>query len=340
MHIFPTQIQAQQPGVVSLITGFNLNVRIFLSYSSLATAEMAFGVDEVFDWDRQQRILEQSLQRCRAVLDSIPDLLKVHGRPGYEPVQQPKQPYYPPMPEYQDMRNSTQNGFTSAEVPDKRRYEIQKANVYASHLATRSYLVEKYFFQLEKAKHAKTQATSTNELATGLDRLVGAAPIDVDRLEKTMSDERDQVVKDLLVVLGSIDMVSMEPSGDSFVSPPYHFPILPPFLSLSHSLPYFSSRSPISQQTQKIRAIARTLLDVPHDRKGSVALQHQDYLYKFLDILSKLERVGGESSGEGSGVAGGEDGRGLDEESELRLWADLREHQLRFQEGGGVYGFS
>jgi hypothetical protein len=70
---------------------------------------------------------------------------------------------------------------------------------------------------------------------------------------------------------------------------------------------------------------------VPKERRGSVALQHQDYLYKFLDILSKLERVSPEAS-DPSGA--------LDEESELRLWADLRDHQLRFQEQGGVYGFS
>jgi len=30
----------------------------------------------------------------------------------------------------------------------------------------------------------------------------------------------------------------------------------------------------------------------------------------------------------------------VDEETELRLWADLRDHQLKFQEQGGVYGFA
>jgi hypothetical protein len=245
VHIFPNLIQPQQTGVVSLMTGFNLNVRIFLSYSSLATAEMAFGVDEVFDWDRQQRIFEQSLHRCRAVLDSIPDVLKVHGKPEYDAISQPKQPYYPPMPEYLEMRSSIPNGYNGPEVPDKHRYEIQKANVYATHLATRSYLVEKYFLQLEKAKHMKSQAAlqgSPNDLAVGLDRLVGTSPIDVDRLEKTMSEERDHVVKDLLVVLGSIDMVSMEPSGDSFVSYYLHTRT-PLFSSICHRLFYVTPRS-------------------------------------------------------------------------------------------------
>jgi predicted component of type VI protein secretion system len=73
-------------------------------------------------------------------------------------------------------------------------------------------------------------------------------------------------------------------------------------------------------------------LEVPKERKGSVALQHQDYLYRFLDILSKLERASPETSDPAS--------NNTDEETELRLWADLREHQLKFQEKGGVYGFA
>ena len=73
---------------------------------------------------------------------------------------------------------------------------------------------------------------------------------------------------------------------------------------------------------------------MPKERRGSVALQHQDYLYRFLDILSKLERVSPEGS-DPNGTAGP-----VDEETELRHWADLREYQLKFQEQGGIYGFS
>jgi hypothetical protein len=88
----------------------------------------------------------------------------------------------------------------------------------------------------------------------------------------------------------------------------------------------------IAIQTSKIRAIASTLLEAPKERRGSVAQQHQDYLYKFLDILSKLERVSPEKSEPNHGP--------VDDEAELRHWADLRDYQLKFQEQGGVYGFS
>jgi hypothetical protein len=322
-----------------------------LSYSSLATAEMAFGIDEIFDWERQQRIFEQSLQRCRTILDSIPEVLRVQAGPGRDAgFPQQRQPYYPPMPEFSGLRDPALGNDNGPEPQDARRYEIQKANVYASHLATRSYLVEKYFLQLEKYNKIMAQAdlhSSPVGLAAGLDRIASASTVNIEALEKTMSDEREQVVKDLLVVLGSIDMVNMEPNGDSFVSLRVYSEsshlLHEAGNSLSISCPinfFFNSNnlSPITSlrlvptQTQKIRAIAKTLLEVPKERKGSVALQHQDYLYKFLDILSKLERVSPEASDPLNS--------NVDEESELRLWADLRDHQLKFQEQGGVYGFS
>jgi hypothetical protein len=228
VHIFPHEIQPQQAGTVSLLTGFNTNVRIYLSYSSLATAEMAFGVDELFDWDRQQRIFEQSMQRCKSILDTMPDVLRIQatsGRDGgFTQLTQQRQPYYPPMPEFSGMRDHSSNSFTHEPPQDMRRYEIQKANIHASHLSTRSYLVEKYFLQLEKVRHSNnhvTAQTSPNSLSKGLDRLLTMQYSVAEELEKTMSEEREQVVKDLLVVLGSIDMVNMEPNGDSFVSCPF-----------------------------------------------------------------------------------------------------------------------
>ncbi|KAJ4992366.1 hypothetical protein SVAN01_02075 [Stagonosporopsis vannaccii] len=346
VHIFPDEIHPQRPGVVPLVTGFNTNVRIFLSYSSLSTAEMAFGVDEVFDWDRQQRILEQGLQRCRQILESLPEALKVQSKDAQDNLAQPTQPYFPPLPDFDNMRDPPLNDLASAGTADVRRYEIQKANVYASHLATRSYLVEKYFLLSDKAK-ARAQSnvqSSPSVLASGLDRFVSSSAIDAEALEKMMAEEREQVVKDLLVVLGSIDMVNMEPNGDSFVSillHPRDSDMLPQatdvmLFRLTH-FPFRAHRfSPITSlrfvpaQTQKIRSIASTLLEVPKERKGSVALQHQDYLYKFLEILNKLERVSPEASDPSANI---------DEDTELRLWADLREHQLKFQEQGGVYGF-
>jgi hypothetical protein len=71
----------------------------------------------------------------------------------------------------------------------------------------------------------------------------------------------------------------------------------------------------------KIRQIASTLIDAPQNRKGQLAL-------KFLEVLMKLERI---SPGVRSDSADGM----VDEEEELRHWADLREYQMRFAQSGG-----
>jgi len=81
----------------------------------------------------------------------------------------------------------------------------------------------------------------------------------------------------------------------------------------------------------KIRSIASTLLDVPDQRKGQLALQAQEYLAAFLKILMKLERVS---------PANGDLDEAEDEETELRNWADLRDYQLKFAQQGGLLGMS
>ena len=84
-------------------------------------------------------------------------------------------------------------------------------------------------------------------------------------------------------------------------------------------------------QTMKIRSIASTLLDMPEQRKGQLAIQAQEYLHVFLNILMKLERVS---------PANSDPDTPEDEASELRHWADLREYQMKFAQQGGLLGFS
>lgn len=244
--IYPQEVMQQPPHIVPLITGFNLNARIYQSYASLSASEMLFGTDTLFDWERQQAILEQSLNCVKQVLNDIPDVLRVQPKDSqngtFGRFGQRKAPYYPPMPEYMHVRDPALEAFSGGLDPHETRrtaqYEIQKANVYATHLSIRSYLVEKYFTLLEKANVAKAQNAlvgtanmggNDSALAAGLDRAVQnqggattqvASQVDAAKLEGEMAAEREQVVKDLLVVLGSIDMVNMEPNGDSFVSSP------------------------------------------------------------------------------------------------------------------------
>ena len=128
------------------------------------------------------------------------------------------------MPEYMAVRDPALPAYDTENSPEARRqaqFEIQKANIYGSHLSTRSYLVEKYFTLLDTYNKLKAQRSihsSPGALAAGLDTILLHQAGDYDILEQDMANERDNVVKDLLVVLGSIDLVNMEPNADSFVN--------------------------------------------------------------------------------------------------------------------------
>ena len=91
--------------------------------------------------------------------------------------------------------------------------------------------------------------------------------------------------------------------------------------------------------------IASTLLDVPRTRKGTLALQADEYLARFLEILTNLERAtpavrGDDHTSSGFPSLSGFDSTNaeLDEELELRHWADLSEYQAQFIKSGGFFG--
>lgn len=149
--IFPTHTEHQPSGVVSIMTGFNANVRIFCSYNALATMELAWGIDAVVDWERQKKVLYESLIRCKEAVSQLPPELKVReAAPNDAPKHTSNTGY-----SHIAMRHDPAASLISATLqkdetsdPAQRRrtqWEIQKANIYSSSLSTRSYIVEKYW---------------------------------------------------------------------------------------------------------------------------------------------------------------------------------------------------
>ncbi|TKA71923.1 hypothetical protein B0A55_07924 [Friedmanniomyces simplex] len=318
--IYPTHNEQQPPGLLPMTAGFNANVKVFSSYNALATMEMAWGIESVVDWERQKRVLHESLRRCKKSIAELPPELKVYPNTGPfgQPTQQNGNGFYsnstqPNMPQttaqtpmYPSLRMDTEQ---SPELRRQMQYEIQKANIYASALSTRSYVVEKYFNLCEAHDRLRSHSQLPGSMpsspgagvtAAGIDGMLPQVPTShFDVVGHEMRQEREEIIKDLLVVLSSINQVNMEPNGNSF--------------------------------TMKIRSIASTLLEVPDQRKGQLALQAQDYLAAFLKILMKLERVSPASS---------DQDQPEDEEAELQHWADLREYQLKFAQQGGLVGLS
>jgi len=328
-YVYLTHVGEQPRDVLPLITGFIAGCEIYRSYQDLSTMELAYGSGEVIDWEKQKRVLDKCLKQCKAVLDNLAGELKVWPVGGQFGAN--SQAYYPPLSDDPALQTLASNHFELDNNPEERRkvqYEIQKANIYASHLSTRSYIVEKYFALSEAYNKLKSQEGLQDPpgmASAGLDMLGGAvkSSSNYDSTDREMAEEREQIIKDLLIVLGSINQVNMEPNGDSLVS--FYFPIRPADSTAVEQLVVLTATS---LQTVKIRQIASTLLDVPKTRKSSLALQAEQYLVRFLDILGKLER---------SSMATNRYNE-QDDEQELRHWADLREYQLKFQQAGGVFG--
>lgn len=340
---------------VSLITGFNRVVRVYLTMDRVLTAEL-LGAEKALPAERAALLLE-SLQDAKTLADELPDelYLPLPGSTrttaptaaatptttadgdtamegGEVPAAAPTVPdmVAPPPPLYDNFYDDvpgyqyyppgvegsyvyrTPPGSSTDEHPDqsddlrvlldqepqRRRqvqYDIQKTNIYASLLATRSYYVERYS-QLVQAGSVADES-------------------------RAVAVERDLIVRSLLLVLAIIPQCNMEPNGTALIS--------------------------------KIRQVASTLLGT----EGAVKTGASAQLGRFLEILVRLERLehaGGEgrrhhaereSHGHRHGDAGSAGSAGSvtgstgaasvdlrleDDSEELQGWASLREEQLRF----------
>lgn len=313
-YIYVDHVDPQPVGIISKLTGFNLNIKVYSTVTPLATMELAYGIDNVFDWSRQKRVLEECLQSVKRSLDHAPPELMLQVSKPFDNQAPAQGQYYPPMPEFPGHRANAPTENTTWQLavdPEARRrlqHEIQKANIYASQLGTRSYIVEKYWNLQESYEAMKATSggetpsvmSSPGVMASGLDGILlpksNGNTSHYGDVETNVASERESIVKDLLRVLSSISQVNMEPNGGSFIN--------------------------------KIRQIASTLIDTPQNRKGPFAVKAEEYLGRFLDVLMKLERISpGLRSDSADGV--------VDEEEELRNWADLREYQMRFAQAGG-----
>lgn len=227
-YIFVDHIAPQPHNVLSKISGFNTGVRIYLTVSPLATMEMAYGIDEVFDWNRQKRVLEECLRSVKKILDDIPPELQVVPTAKAPDFGANNMSYFPPhVPEFIGARVNANGGQWQQENSMERRnlqFEIQKANIYASQIGTRSYIVEKYL-GLQELQEQRAQSSASPSImnspglmAAGLDGMLPkrSPTSNYDGYENVVA-ERELIVKDLVVVLNSITQVNMEPNGGSFV---------------------------------------------------------------------------------------------------------------------------
>ncbi|KIX06806.1 uncharacterized protein Z518_04782 [Rhinocladiella mackenziei CBS 650.93] len=336
-YITESQVFPQPRGVVSEMVGFNLNVKVFRAFHFLAALEMAFGANTVYDWDRQRQIIRRALQNVKDATRDAPKELQLNPANGFGE--------WPPtqadISAYSHLFHDREGGETdpsatpgsargSLPLPYSKRaiqFEIQKANIYATQLSSRSYLVERFWnlyeivdrdkLTLPSDKSRTSSSPTAGIMTTGMEhsyrQVAGRTPSDsmMDAGEQMMAVEREDIVRDMALLLKSINQVNMEPNGMSFCN--------------------------------KIRTVASTLLETKRARMSVMPTLDSEgvnkYLDTFLGILSKLERLG---PARFRGVADAGTGGLLRtaeeiEEEELVHWASLKEHQERFVRSSGFW---
>jgi hypothetical protein len=326
--------------------------------------ELAYGIDEVFDWNRQKRVLEACLRNVKIPLVEAPPELKLapSSQPG-EFEGHIDRAYFASH-EFADTCGGIGGPAHPERIPVNMKryiqYEIQKANIHASQLGARSYIVEKFWNLLDFRERMKDrEATgSPGDMSSNLDKMLrdaGSSGVPYDITEAQMSTERETIVSDLLRVLSSISQINMEPNGGSFVGllslTPLHVFLEFHLFDKQQERSRSNTRS-LGTQIHKIRQITSMLLDTPRNRKGPLAIKAEEYLATFLDVLAKLERVTpmrSDSDGAaGNGLSGAfmpsehriGVGYGPEEEQEAegsRNWADLREFQTKFALAGDFF---
>ncbi|RYO82913.1 hypothetical protein DL766_003390 [Monosporascus sp. MC13-8B] len=208
-YIYADQILPQPEGIPSLITGFNRNICVYTTMNELVGVDMCYGM-KFFDWNAQKNILGNGLAAAKQATEDLPVHLRVKTEPS-----QPQPPnfdesglqYHPPAFPAAQPPNDLRHAF--AEEPMRRRelqFEIQKANIYASSLATRSYFVERYL----NLRDAELQRR----------KLEGNGAVDAveDERDLMVAEERELIVENLLTVLSSISQRNMEPNGASIIN--------------------------------------------------------------------------------------------------------------------------
>ncbi|PHH76256.1 hypothetical protein CDD82_4068 [Ophiocordyceps australis] len=329
-------------GSVTLLTGFRFAIDVYTTMNGVVSLELAYGMSTL-PWADQRLLLRDGLVAAKGIIDNLPPELQLrnHGDESNSlaALDQAGLQYVPSLWPAPQPAHDVRSVIKSQQLRRRQlQYEIQKANIHVSQLATRSYFLELYFSlrevylgeqqqqqeqqqeqqqQQEQKQGEQQQRPSEQHQAEQKPELDANGSVDggeqqqhdlPDAPDKEVLDfmlqERQLLVQDLLSIAGSISQRNLEPHG----APLMH----------------------------KLRLVAATLLgDSAERNRYPFATKTDEALTQLVEVLQRLDKTGpaAESRATDSSYMTAED-----EDEESLHWAELREWQLRHAANGGLAG--
>ena len=203
-YIIPQGVRPAPHGEISRLVGFNAISKVYKSCTDVCSMDVAYGSNELFDWANQRQVLQQSINTVKDALRGLPSELLFTQEPSSVPAAQPQQNHPPPTHGYPILNGGRVFMQTESEH-QQIQYEIQKLNLTAAEIATRSFLIEKYSVLSDKAQSYEKQAHGDSDGQDNMDE---------------MREDRDAMIKDFLRMIRDLDLMYFDASGLGFVRLP------------------------------------------------------------------------------------------------------------------------
>ena len=249
-YLTPTHIVQQPDGHISELVGFNINVKSYLMYSLVSLDELCYGVDELVDWERQKRELEQSLDSIKRLLESLPPkLVHIQAQPSNDTGRGHEYPE-PGAGGTRPSDNQSTEAITTIEERVNMQQDIQKANIHASQLGTRSWLLRKFYtLSLAHAKKLEKQ---------------------LDTLHVTISAEHTSIFASFSQMISTIQKIHLESNGTALI------PKVHAIVSNLLSIPFTQKDPQASRSRGHLHKILTALAILEHAARANEARSEED----------------------------------------------------------------